>query len=125
METQLIWNSYSEEIYFFILKKVKNRNSTNDIFQNTFLFFHENISQLRQEAKVKAWVFQIARNEMMNYFNQESKRSRQCNELGVEPVQYEAICCFDKFIKDLPFPYKEVIEIVYIKGKSRKKPQVY
>ena len=38
---------------------------------------------------------------------------------GATP-RYEAICCFDKFINDLPPPYKEVIEIVYIKGKKQK-----
>jgi RNA polymerase sigma-70 factor (ECF subfamily) len=49
METQKIWDNFNDELYFFILKKVKNKNVTNDIFQNTFLKIHNNLSNLEKE----------------------------------------------------------------------------
>ncbi len=121
MQTQKIWESFNEELYFFILKKVKDRDVTNDVFQNTFLKIHKNISKLKKEEKAKAWVFQIARNEIINHFNKESVYSNNLDTNKETLLQkYEYVCCFDKFIDELPKIYKQVIELIYIKGKKQK-----
>ncbi len=120
METQKIWNWFNEQIYFFILKRVKNKNAANDIFQNTFLKIHRNLNQVNEEEKIKAWVFQIARNEIANYFNQEAKYKEILDPDQKNAVpEYQHICCFDKFINNLPETYKDVIEQVYINGKKQ------
>lgn len=121
METQEIWNNFNNEIYFFILKKVKNESAANDIFQNTFLKIHNNLSKLKKEEKIKAWVFQITRNEIINHFNKESiylDNSDTKEESLTQELQF--VCCFDKLINELPTPYKEVIELAYIKGYKQK-----
>jgi len=121
METQQIWNTYSDELYFFILKKVRNKNNANDIFQNTFLKIHKNLFQLKNDAKVKAWVFQIARNEIVNYMNQEMVYVENVKpEKETSPQKQQQMCCFDTFINDLPKIYRDVVELVYIKGKKQK-----
>lgn len=117
METQKIWNTFNDELYFFILKKVKDKDATNDIFQNTFLKIHKNLSKLKSEDKVKAWVFQIARNEINNHYNSESIYVEKSQVEKEIPSQiYDHVCCFDTFINDLPKIYKQVIELIYIKG---------
>ncbi len=121
METQKIWDNFNDELYFFILKKVKDKDAANDIVQNTFVKIHTNISNLKNEEKAKAWTFQIARNEVFNHFNKESV---YVEKLGTNPEipseKFEHICCFDKFINDLPEIYNQVIELIYIKGKKQK-----
>jgi RNA polymerase sigma-70 factor (ECF subfamily) len=120
METQKIWKQFNDTLYFFILKKVKNENAANDIFQNTFLKIHNNLHQLKEEEKAKAWVFQIARNEIANHFKKESKYIAPIEEITeVNFERNEAYCCFDRFINDLPSIYKETVELVYIKGKKQ------
>jgi len=120
METQKIWNRFNEEVYFFVLKKVKNETAANDIFQNTFLKIHKNLHQLKEEEKVKAWVFQITRNEIANHFKNESKYIAPIKENDtVISEKNEAYCCFDKFINDLPTIYREPVELVYLKGKKQ------
>lgn len=122
METQNIWNTFNDELYFFILKRVKNKNDTNDIFQNTFLKIHKNLDKLKNEEKVKAWIFQIARNEIINHFNKEAiytEEERNTNKEIPQDIN-EEICCFDRFITDLPKIYQDVIELVYIKGLKQK-----
>lgn len=117
METITIWNTFNSEIYFFILKKVKNKDVANEILQNSFLKIHQNINQLKDSEKVKAWSFQIVRNEITNYFNDQSKTFHNVNfEIFKNPESYMDFCCFDRFISNLPEEYKEVIELVYIKG---------
>ncbi|MCG2420285.1 sigma-70 family RNA polymerase sigma factor [Aequorivita sp. F47161] len=120
METEKIWNAFNEELYFFILKKVRNETAAGDIFQNTFLKIHKNLEQIKDEEKVKAWVFQIARNEIANYFKSESKYvAPVAKEEVVVLEKSDALCCFDKFINDLPDIYKKTVELVYIEGKKQ------
>ena len=72
-----IWKRMGDEIYFFILKKVKDRNIANDVFQEVFLKIHANIGSLKQEGKLKSWAFQIVRNEIANYFIKEIELTTQ------------------------------------------------
>lgn len=121
MDTQTIYTTFNEELYFFILKKVRDKSSANDIFQNTFLKIHDNLSALKDDKKARSWIFQIARNEIANYFNKESKYVEQLGPIKEDGFQnYQHVCCFDKFINDLPRIYKETIEHVYIKGEKQK-----
>lgn len=121
METQDLWDNLHGELYFFILKRVKDKNATNDIFQNTFLKIHKNLPRLKKEDKAKAWAYQIARNEITNHFNDASRYVPQRDDKEVATLQKDlSPCCFDKFITDLPKIYQDVIELVYIQGKKQK-----
>lgn len=120
MNTQEIWSRYGQEVYLFILRNTRDKNVANDVFQNCFLKIHRNVHQLKSEQKLKAWVFQICRNEIANYYNRESS---YVNTLANSPESseenFQHICCFDKFIDDLPQDYKEVIELTYMEGKKQ------
>ena len=114
-----IWKRMGDEIYFFILKRVKDKNIANDVFQEVFLKIHANVSSLKQEGKLKSWAFQIVRNEIANYFNKENKYidfEENKAEINEEIINY---CCFDKFLNELSHPYKEVMELVYVEGKKQ------
>nr|WP_299200842.1 sigma-70 family RNA polymerase sigma factor [uncultured Brumimicrobium sp.] len=121
METEAIYSTLNEELYFFILKKVKRKSSANDIFQNTFLKIHDNLPSLKNKDKAKSWVFQIARNEIINYIKKESVYAEQKGLIPEELLsKHQEVCCFDRFINELPKIYKETIELVYIEGKKQK-----
>lgn len=120
MDTQELFNSLSDSIYFFILKRVKNKHIANDIFQNAFLKIHKNLYQLKEEDKAKAWVFQIVRNEITNYHNKEAAYVSSFSEAQEGDAEsYQNVCCFDRFINELPSTYKQAIELVYIDGKKQ------
>lgn len=119
MSTEEIWSNFGNEVYFFLLKKVKNKNAAQDILQNTFYKIHLYAKQLTDQKKVRSWVFSITRHEMANYFHQQSKRVEwpEPKEDGEDkPVH---LCCFDRFINELPPIYREVIEMVYLSGKKQ------
>ncbi|MCM5661430.1 sigma-70 family RNA polymerase sigma factor [Galbibacter mesophilus] len=126
METQQIWNELNDELYFFILKKMKDKHASNDVFQNTFVKIHRNLSTLENTEKARAWAFQIARNEIANHFKKEAMYVEKSNEGKETPPENQAhLCCFDSFINDLPKVYREVIELVYIKGEKQKDAAIF
>lgn len=121
-----VFSDYRREVYYFILKKVKNEDIASDIFQNTFLKAYENQHQIKDQNKIRAWLFQITRNEIADYYNQESVYVSKFDDtnlsLAKEPAIFNSdqFCCYETFINDLPKIYKNVIELVYIEGKKQK-----
>lgn len=116
MDSREIYQKYYSALYFFILKRVKNEVATQDILQTTFLKIHEKKHQLKDVTKLKAWVFQIARNEIINHFN--DLDTQPLNEVPAEMVA-ETACCLDRFIEELPTPYQIVVTLVYLEGKNQ------
>ncbi len=120
MDTQEIWRAHSEEVYFFILKRVKDTEVASDILQNTFYKIHKKLDQIEDLIKIRSWIFQIARNAIADYFKREAKylvRLKGEEDKGAE--KYQDICCFNRFIEELPEHYKSVIKLVYIDGKTQ------
>lgn len=119
MSTQEIWTRFGDEIYFFLLRKVKSESIARDILQNTFYKIHLHGKQLIQKEKIRSWVFSIARNETTDYFNRESKYAKTTPGKGPEKDKPVDLCCLDRFIHELPAIYREVIEKVYLQGKKQ------
>lgn len=121
-KTNEIWYEFYTEIFFFILKRVKNEDSTNDIIQNSFIKIHENLNTLKQNSKLKSWVFQIVRNEVANFYKG-NKGVEEISDLetdtSLSQVNYDNLCCFDRFINELPEKYKTVVDLIYFQGKNQ------
>ncbi|MEO0572626.1 MAG: sigma factor [Bacteroidota bacterium] len=117
MQTQEVYQTYGNTLYFFILKKVKDKEVANDILQNSFVKIHKNLPQLKNAQKLRGWVFQIARNELANYFVEEARYvSPNDTNVQANEAYVSGCCCFDRFMDQLPKSYKEVIQLVYVKG---------
>ena len=48
-KTQELWTKFSENLHWFILKKVKNEDLADDLLQETFIRIHSNIDSLRDD----------------------------------------------------------------------------
>lgn len=121
LSSQQVYEEYGQEMYFFALKKVKDSSAVNDILQNSFVKIHRHLPSLKEESKLRAWVFRIVRNEIANYFNDESsyQYDPELENKAEQHEFFEDVCCFDRFIHDLPAIYKEVIVLTYLKGKKQ------
>lgn len=115
--TEQIWKDYYTELYFFTMKKVKNQDAVNEVIQNAFIKIHNNIGTIRDESKVKAWTYQIVRNEINNLFNQDKKLQETSNLSDfVSGSTINDLCCLDRFIDELPQNYRQVLQLVYQEG---------
>lgn len=115
-----IWNEYYTEVFFFVLKRVKSKDDANEVIQNSFIRIHSNLHTVRQVSKIRSWIFQVVRNELVNFYNQNKKTIAF---LGLEPGlwtqrQPDDLCCFDRFVNELPEKYKDVVIQVYFEGKK-------
>lgn len=121
METKEIWTQYKAPLYFFILKRIQHREDAEEVLQNTFVKIHQNLHKLRHPEKVRAWVFQIARNELNDSLQKRIKTTERVDlETPSENETPSEVCCFEQCIQKLPHIYKRAVELVYLEGKSQK-----
>lgn len=62
IDLQDLYNRYWKQLYYFILKIIRDQDEAKDILQEVFLAFIEQGSyQIESEQKVKSYLFSIAR----------------------------------------------------------------
>ncbi len=124
METKAIWNRYAEDIKRFIFTRVKDALVTDDLLQETFIKVHTKRQTLKDESKLKPWVFSIARFTVIDYFRQQKLSYKAIEEPIVSDVVFlenNDLChtehdCLQGIIKKLPKKYRTPLFLADIKG---------
>lgn len=72
---QLLLEKHQSQIFHYILSKIKNRDLSNDIFQDTFIKVIRTLKSgnYNEEGKFLPWVMRIAHNLVIDHFRRESK----------------------------------------------------
>ena len=119
MTTQEVWKTYNIDIKRFIMSKVKDKTSTDDILQDIFIKIHIKLNTLQDVKKLKSWVFAIARNSITDYFkNTKQTFNTPILEISVEEKNHthtEKDCLYG-IIKNLPKKYRDPLFLADIKG---------
>jgi RNA polymerase sigma-70 factor, ECF subfamily len=103
-----------DELVKFIVKKVRDKSTAEDIVQEVFIKIHENLHQLQDPGKRDSWIYQIARNTLHDYFR---KNSTTINPVDVdwETSRQElndcAAYCLTVIMSSLPEKYRVALEL--------------
>lgn len=71
----LLYNLYKRPLYNYVWKMLSDKSVTEDIVQNVFLKFYENLAVIKQSSKPSAWLFTTARNEVFGFLRKKKIRS--------------------------------------------------
>ena len=83
-EVNVIWIDLNEELFKFIIGRIKDDQISKDIHQEVFLKIQNKIHQLKDTSKLTLWVYQITRNEIIDYFRKvNSKKSIPIDDLDI------------------------------------------
>jgi RNA polymerase sigma factor (sigma-70 family) len=123
---EILVHRHKQKIYGFIFSKVKNRDITEDLFQDTFVRVIKTLKQgkYNEEGKFLPWVMRIAHNLVIDHFRK-SKRMPKFNRtdsfdifdvIGDGNLDIESKMIRDQIhgkvkslIQDLPKDQKEVL----------------
>lgn len=126
ISTKTIWEDFRGSLKGFVLKRVQNEQDTEDILQDVFCKIHDNIGTLKDENKLRSWIFQIARNAIIDYYRSR-KTTEELNDTAhkVEDetpsdVTPEISSCVRTIVDGLPDKYREAIDLTEIKGLTQK-----
>ncbi len=129
---------YSDKVFAYIIRIVKNEDVANDIFQDTFVKAILTIKQGRytENGKFPAWITRIAHNLIIDYYRQSKAENLQSSdivevdvlnrkELSEATIEEEIISrqLLDEvrdLIKYLPQPQREVLTMRFYRNMSFK-----
>ncbi|MDO6598366.1 sigma-70 family RNA polymerase sigma factor [Oceanihabitans sp. 2_MG-2023] len=119
MDTQDIWKLHADDIKYFILSKVKDVAVAEDLLQETFIKVHTKLNTLKDEGKLKSWLFAIARYTVLDYFGSKKLVYETTDEDFVfeeQKLEHTEADCLHGIIKSLPKKYRDPLFLSDIKG---------
>lgn len=123
MNTNQVWNLYSEDLTGFIISKVKDTSIAEDILQDTFIKIHTKLHTLRDEGRLKSWCFSVARNSVLNYWSVRNKTVEIADfesETTILEDKHTEQDCLQEILKSLPKKYRNPLFLSDIKGLKQK-----
>lgn len=130
-QVQQVWVEYGSQLRLFLKRRVSNSEDAEDLFQEIFSKTHQHMKTIEDSDKIVAWVFQVARNILTDYYRKNSASAHHVdisefeevleNPKSAEPsVHLELSQCLQPFLKQLPEKYREAVDAVDLKGISQK-----
>jgi RNA polymerase sigma-70 factor, ECF subfamily len=112
---EFLYTAFSTKLKSFILSKVKDQALADDLLQEVFIKVHTRIDTLNDSEKVQGWIFQIARNLILDHFKKTKKEIPFTDqvELTAEVVEdnemAEALKDMVKMMDTMPAEYCEAL----------------
>ena len=73
MTTERIWKLLSTRLRSFFLQRASDEQVAEDLLQETFIRIHENLNDIDDVQRLTSWVFQIARNLVVDHYRSKSR----------------------------------------------------
>lgn len=126
MISEKIWQEYQSGLRAFIKSRISDDAAIDDILQDVFLKVHTGLGSLKDETKLKSWLYQISRNAVIDYFRSR-KPTVDIPEWLPHPetdptdkVSQELSECLQSMIQMLPEHYREAVILSELKGLTQK-----
>lgn len=121
-DIKILWEDLNQELYAFILNRVKNEEDTKDLLQEVFVRIQTKINTLENTSKLTSWIYQISRNIITDYFRK--KKSSKEVDLRIDlpenadedQVYTKLSSCINNKITSLSKKYKEAILLTSFKN---------
>lgn len=112
-----IYEEYSDPVYRYIYRSVKNEALAEDLAQETFIKVLGALEDLEVSRNPGPWLYRIARNTCIDWF--------RCNKQTFEPMD-DAICCVSNSESPesivLDREQKSVIKDMFMKMNNKYRP---
>lgn len=120
--TAQIWEEFHRQLRAFILARVNDPADADDILQDVFLKIHTRIETLRDQDRLAAWLYQIARNAIIDFYRARQPSAELPETFAVldEPNESNAVDSISAYLKtlvnDLPQKYREAVLLTEYEG---------
>ena len=139
---EILLNRHKNRVFAFIMSKIKNKDLSEDIFQDTYVKVVNSLQKgkYKEEGKFLPWVMRIAHNLVIDHFRKQKKMQmiRSSNDFDIfDVIKDNKINADEKMIKDqifgdlnllidkLPSDQREVLKMRYYEELSFKKIAEY
>ena len=111
-----VYRKYLKEVYYFLLRISGNKETAEELTQQTFAIAFEKLDDFRGECKLSVWLCQIAKYEYYAWNRRKKKYSNELDDNRADPktdmlsgmIDREDGQQIRKILHELQEPYKEV-----------------
>lgn len=119
-----LFQTYSDVIYRLCLYKTSNESVAHDLTQETFLRLWKSISSNKEITKPKQYIYQIARNLIVDYYKMNKAVSLdELQEEGFDPRSEESsaelvseVSILKEAIESLDQEFRDVVYMRFVEG---------
>jgi len=124
--TTALWSEFHRPLGAFLARRARRPSDVDDLLQEIFVRIHKKIDTLDDAERIDAWIFQIARNALIDWERVRATRN-DARQLGTDAIETLAtpepdaapsalVGCVTPMIATLPEPYREAIRLTEIEG---------
>lgn len=124
--TEMIWEDFHDRLYQFIRRRVADEQHAEDILQDVFLKVHTHVETLRNDDSLVAWLYQLTRNRIIDYYRTGQIVSEKVPDLpyelesSLENVELELAPAIRMMIECLPPIYREALILTEYQGLTQR-----
>ena len=125
---ETVWRDFHARLLSFIARRVRDRDSAEDILQEVMLRIHRHAGELERSSAVGAWVHQITRNAIADHYRKASGRRERPSGIDLDRQQpllpedaagelrSELAACLRPLLERLPARHREALTLTEIEG---------
>ena len=122
-----LWDAFAPPLRAFLARRVPAGVEPDDLLQDVFLRVVKHLDSLRSTERPEAWLFQIARNAIMDSLRVRQRKDGRTDPLAIDLAvdvdtaavresEEELAPCLTPMIGRLAEPYRTAIELTSIQG---------
>ena len=128
LDTAAVWHDFNGRLLAFISRRMPDRDAAEDVLQEVMLRIHRHAGELEDSAAVGAWIHQIARNAIADYYRravvrrerpsgvQFDRQDPATSQAAPSELRRELAACLGPLLERLPAPYREAITLTELEG---------
>ncbi len=119
---ETVWEQFHTRLQKFIGSRVEDEAAAEDILQEVFLRIHTRMDTLSDSSRLESWVFQIARNAIIDHYRrrretEEIPETVQAEDGFAEPDAAEVLAfSMREMVDELPEPYRQALILTEYDG---------
>lgn len=126
-DDEALWSELHERLRAFVARRVPDRVVVDDLAQDILLRLYTNMGRLREQERLDAWAYQVARNVVADYWRTRAAgrelpfddelgdRLAAVSEPGsddqADELRREIASCLAPMVERLAEPYREAIRL--------------
>jgi RNA polymerase sigma-70 factor, ECF subfamily len=120
--TESIWEAFSEPLRKFIRVRVRDDDEAEDLLQEVFIRIHTRIDTLDDQTRLAAWVYQIARNLIIDTYRSRREELPLPEVIPVQPetdepsAEAEIASGLGAMVAELPDKYSQALMLTEFQG---------
>ena len=126
-DTALIWAEFAGRLRAFVARRVPPGIEPDDVVQEVFLRVMRHLPSLRDPGRLEGWLFQIARNTLLDVVRARRRREWRIEALEMDALpepgtdderaaEAELAPCLVPMVASLPGAYRQAIELTSVQG---------